>query len=264
VSRAVALALTTRLGRGGSRRWGLLGEAATAEYELDSGVFDGVWERRTLLEDGGWDERWLRNQDSEMAGRFLARGERLICLTAMGAIYAPRGGLRSLWRQYREYGMYRELTAVRHPDTMRRSHLLPPGLVVAFASSVVGAGPLRRLARGALGIYAGALAGSVVLVWPTAEHKADVALVPVVLAVIHVAHGVGAIQGAIRYGPPTSALARVLALRGVARRTAPSPQAVWAPSLWSEELRPHASADDVPRASSTTTAPTNTTTSTRG
>ena len=80
VSRAVALALRTPLGRGGSRKWGTSDGAVTEEYELDSGVFAGVWERDTLLEYGGWDEGWPRNQDSEMAGRFLARGERLICL----------------------------------------------------------------------------------------------------------------------------------------------------------------------------------------
>jgi hypothetical protein len=44
-SRAVALALGTGLGRGGSRKWarqGAPGAPVEAEYELDSGVFTGV------------------------------------------------------------------------------------------------------------------------------------------------------------------------------------------------------------------------------
>ena len=58
---------------------------ATGSTTSTPGVFAGVWERETLLEYGGWDEGWARNQDSEMAGRFLARGERLICLPQMAA-----------------------------------------------------------------------------------------------------------------------------------------------------------------------------------
>ena len=55
VSRAVALALGSPLGRGGSRKWGRVDGQAAGEFELDSGVFAGVWARETLLEYGGWD-----------------------------------------------------------------------------------------------------------------------------------------------------------------------------------------------------------------
>ena len=99
VSRAVGLALRGPLGRGGSRKW-VAQHGPGQEYELDSGVFAGVWERATLLEYGGWDEHWARNQDSEMAGRFLARGDQLILIPAMAAEYAPRDSLPSLARQY--------------------------------------------------------------------------------------------------------------------------------------------------------------------
>ena len=114
VSRAVALALRSPLGRGGSRKWAAEAGEPAREYALDSGVFAGVWERETLLACGGWDEDWMVNQDSEMAGRFLAAGEPLICLTGMAAFYTPRDSLRGLWRQYLRYGEFREKTAVRH------------------------------------------------------------------------------------------------------------------------------------------------------
>src|ERR1700729_3145033 len=85
VSRAMALALRGPLGRGGSRKWASEPDAAENEYELDSGVFAGVWERSVLLAYGGWDEQWVCNQDSEMAGRFLAAGESLVCIPARAA-----------------------------------------------------------------------------------------------------------------------------------------------------------------------------------
>src|ERR1700722_17799591 len=52
VSRAVALALSGAIGRGGSRKWGRSGASEAPEFELDTGVFAGVWERATLLEYG--------------------------------------------------------------------------------------------------------------------------------------------------------------------------------------------------------------------
>jgi glycosyltransferase involved in cell wall biosynthesis len=231
VSRAVALALRTPLGRGGSRKWAAERDPSGQGYELDSGVFAGVWERSTVLEFGGWDERWLRNQDSEMAGRFLARGERLICVPAMGAHYTPRNTISSLWRQYREYGEYRALTALRHPRTMRRSHLLAPALVASVLASVSPPVRVRRVARGGLLVYGAAVAGAAVRVAPAATEPADAILVPAVLATMHLAHGAGAWLGAFRHGPPLAALAWALGLRRLAARLSPAPEPVFAPSL---------------------------------
>jgi succinoglycan biosynthesis protein ExoA len=235
VSRAVALALRTRLGRGSSRRWGMGRGDTDGEYELDSGVFGGVWERTTLLDYGGWDERWWRNQDSEMAGRFLAKGERLVCLPAMGADYSPRDSLRSLWRQYFEYGEFRELTARRHPHTMRRSHLLAPALVGDVALSLAPLRPLRRLARRGLVIYAAVLSGAGIQVVNEAERPRDAALVPLVLATMHLAHGSGSLYAAARHGPPLAALARVVGFGRLAMRLTPRPAQVSAPSLFEIE-----------------------------
>jgi succinoglycan biosynthesis protein ExoA len=237
VSRAVALAVRTRLGRGNSRRWGMERGDRDHEYELDSGVFGGVWERRTLLDYGGWDERWWRNQDSEMAGRFLARGERLVGLPAMGAEYSPRDSLRSLWRQYFEYGEFRELTARRHPHTMRRSHLLAPALVGDVALSLASPRPLRRLARRGLVIYAAVLVGAGIQAVHGAERPRDATLVPLVLATMHLAHGSGSLYAAARHGPPLAALARVVGFRRLATQLTPSPAQVSAPSLFEIERR---------------------------
>ena len=232
VSRAVSLALRTPLGKGGSRKWATERDVARGEYELDAGVFAGVWERSTLLELGGWDEDWERNQDSEMAGRFLARDERLICIPAMGAEYVPRDSLRSLWRQYYEYGIYREKTARRHPHTMRRSHLLAPALVTTSLLAAFGAPRrVRAGARGGLGVYALTIATAGARASLDAERKADAALVPAVLATMHLAHGTGALRGALRHGPPLAAIARALGLRGLAERLAPAELPVHAPSL---------------------------------
>jgi glycosyltransferase involved in cell wall biosynthesis len=233
VSRAVSLALRTPLGTGGSRKWATERDVERGEYELDAGVFAGVWERSTLLEYGGWDEDWERNQDSEIAGRFLARDEPLICIPAMAAEYVPRDSLRSLWRQYYEYGIYREKTARRHPHTMRRSHLLAPALVTTCFAALLGPKRLRPMARAGAGVYTLTIAAAGARASLDAERRSDAALVPAVLVVMHLAHGSGALRGALRHGPPLAAIARALGLGRLARRFGPSDRElrVNAPSL---------------------------------
>ncbi len=231
VSRAVAMALASKLGRGGSRKWGEQLDGSDDEWDLDAGVFAGVWERSTLLEYGGWDERWPRNSDSEMAGRFLDRGERLVCVSRMGAEYAPRDSLGGLWRQYLLYGEYRVKTAACHPRTMRRSHLLAPALVVDAALAVAGPRRLRPAARAGLLLYAAVLGSAGVRALPRAEEPGDALLVPVALALMQVGHGVGMLTGTLRNGPPLAALASVLGLRSLSEALTPEPGPVYAPSL---------------------------------
>jgi succinoglycan biosynthesis protein ExoA len=231
VSRAVALALRGALGRGGSRKWGVDGAGSSVEYELDTGVFTGVWERSTLLEYGGWDERWPRNSDSEMAARFLANGERLICLPEMGGRYVPRDSLRSLWRQYVDYGEFRARTSRRHPHSMRASHLLAPAVVLTGMTAFAGPRPLRCLARVGEGLYIASLIQAGARARADAKTPADAALVPVVLAAMHHGHGLGQMKGWVRYGPPLGAIVHLAGRAGpdAAERTRSEP--VFAPSL---------------------------------
>lgn len=228
VSRAVALALSSPLGRGGSRKWD---RRDGAEFEVDSGVFCGIWERATLLEYGGWDERWPINQDSELAGRFLGRGESLVCIPAMGAEYTPRDSLSGLWRQYRRYGEFRARTAYRHPHTMRRSHLLAPAVVFDAALALAAPVRVRRTARLGLGLYAGSLIWAAVRAASRSERRADAALVPLVLATMHFGHGTGMLTGARRHGVPAAAVAAATGLNRLATALAPEAEPVCSPSL---------------------------------
>jgi glycosyltransferase involved in cell wall biosynthesis len=232
VSGAVASALGTRLGRGASRRWS--GEEGDGEeYDLDTGVFCGVWRREDLIAHGGWDEDWPRNQDSELAARFLDAGQRIVCVPSMAARYVPRDSIGGLWRQYRGYGAYRAKTAVRHPSSLRRSAVLPPLLVVDAALAVAGRGSLRRVARAGVLSYVGALIAATADT-PRREGRRDL-LVPVALATMHVAHGVGFLEGCRRWGVPWRALQR---LAGMRAEPEPYGGPVHAPSLHVEGQRP--------------------------
>jgi succinoglycan biosynthesis protein ExoA len=206
VSRAVAAALRSPLGRGGSHKWHHDGEERS-EFELDTGIFGGVWRRDTLLEFGGWDEHWNKNEDSELAARFLQEGERLVCLPSMTADYVPRDSLTALFRQYLEYGRFRLRTAMRHPNSLRRSHLVAPALVAGGAIAVTpgrAGAPARRLGL----LYGAALAVEGLRVRQRNEGPAEAFLIPAALAVMHAGHGLGLLGGMAQHGVPWAAIVR--------------------------------------------------------
>jgi len=226
VSRAVALALASPLGRGGSRKWSA--DAATAdERELDTGVFGGVWRRSTLLAAGGWDERWPINQDSELAARFLEGGARLVCVAEMAGHYVPRDSIGSLARQYFRYGFYRARTFRRHPRSMRVSHLLAPTLALALVCAVSGPRRLRALARAGLGVYLAAVAASAADARDAGPSE-RVALLAV-LPAMHLGWGFGTLAGVARFGPPIDAIRYALGREVESASVDPEP--VYAPSL---------------------------------
>ena len=69
--------------------------------------------------------------------------------------YIPRDSLRKLARQYWRYGLYRAKTSGRHPESMRRSHVLAPGLVATLAVAPARARAACAARRGpGLALYA--------------------------------------------------------------------------------------------------------------
>jgi len=199
-SRRIAMALQSRLGVGGAS----FRLTTDREIDVDTG-FTGMWRRATLESHGGWDEGWPVNQDAELAARVRASGGRIVCLPQMAASYSPRESLPALARQYYRYGMYRAKTSRRHPESMRRSQVLPPALVLSLAGSLL-PGRAGRAARALVGLYALAvLVASAVQAKP--GRRADAALLPAVFATMHVAWGAGFIAGSRRFGPPAGALA---------------------------------------------------------
>jgi succinoglycan biosynthesis protein ExoA len=206
-SRRVALALESPLGVGGASFRGV----TEGELETDAG-FTGLWRRETLERLGGWNEDWVVNEDGELAARVRADGGRIVTVAAMGARYVPRDSLGGLARQYWRYGQYRAKTSGRHPESMRRSHLIPPAVAVTVAAALVAPRPLRRLARTGAAAYALALAAEAVRLG-LRERDAEAVFAPPALATMHLAWGAGFVVGSARFGPPLAATLRAVGLR---------------------------------------------------
>ena len=193
-SRQVALALGSKVGTGGS----VFRHVSSGERDIPSG-FAGVMHRGTLERQGGWDEDWPINQDAELSARIRKNEGRIVCLPVMTARYIPRNSFPSLARQYLRYGHYRAKTTARHPETARLSHLLPPALVLTALAALAGPGVIRRPARGALGVYAALLAAEGARI-ARAGAAQDALALPAIFATMHVAWGLGMLEGAARFG----------------------------------------------------------------
>jgi succinoglycan biosynthesis protein ExoA len=198
-SRRVALALESPLGVGGAgfRR------RVSEEVETDAG-FTGLWRRQTLERLGGWREDWVVNEDGELAARLRKTGGRVVCVPAMAASYVPRRGLRPLIRQYWRYGQYRAKTCLWHPESMRRSHLLPPSVALVVAAALV---PTRaaRPFRLAAGAYAVIVAAESVRVGRRTGAGRDATSLPAVFGAMHLTWGTGFLVGCLRFGPRLAA-----------------------------------------------------------
>jgi succinoglycan biosynthesis protein ExoA len=209
-SRRVELALRTWLGIGGAE----FRRTSQREFDSDTG-FTGVWRRETLTGHGGWDEASLVNEDAELAARLLEAGGRIVCVPEMAARYVPRNGLRALARQYWRYGQYRARTSALHPQSLRRSNLLPPALALTATAAVLAPGPAARASRMGLMAYALTL-GAVSARTATRVPAGDAAWLPAVFMAMHLPWGFGFIVGSARFGLPPSAVASAVGLRPAA------------------------------------------------
>ncbi len=210
-SRRVALALGSWFGIGGAS----FRRTSGREVEVESG-FCGIWRRETLESLGGWDEDFPVNEDADLAARTRERGGRIVCLPQLAARYVPRDSLPALFRQYWRYGHYRVRTTRRHPETLRRSHLLAPGVALAAMAGAAGPRPARRVSRLALGLYAVALGAASARCARQANPR-DAAGVPAVFVVMHLSWGLGFLAGCIRFGPPLGAFAHILGMLRTSR-----------------------------------------------
>ena len=190
VERAIAAAMRSRLGVG-SARFHTGGAAGPAET-----VYLGVFRRTALARVGGYDEHFARAQDWEMNHRIRSTGGTVWFTPELRVTYRPRADLRSLARQYFQYGRWRRVVARQHPGTMSARYLAPPALVGALTVSVA-LSPWLPLALVVPVGYVGALVVGSLTLEPGLPWRSRATL-PAALAVMHLSWGVGFVTSRVR------------------------------------------------------------------
>jgi succinoglycan biosynthesis protein ExoA len=185
---AIATAMGTRVGAGGATY-----RTGTTPGPADT-VYLGVFRADVLRRVGGFDPRFVRNQDAELNLRLRRAGYTVWFEPRLAVDYRPRESLAALARQYLAYGRYRRLTAQVHPGSLAARQLAPPVLVGLLAATSLGSliGRRPRLLGLVAGGYLSALASAVVVETdPPRRLPAVVAAV----ATMHVAWGIGFLLG---------------------------------------------------------------------
>ena len=185
--RAVAAAMSSRFGTGGSR-FHVGGRAGPVDT-----VYLGVFRRAPLVEVGGFDETLLRNQDYELNFRLRRAGHVVWFDPELWATYRPRSTLRSLARQYYEYGRYKRQVIARHPSSLKLRQAIPP---VACGGAVIGllAVPWVPKALVLPAGYAAAVGGAAAL--EGRKRRTGAWRIAAALATIHFSWSMGLVRGA--------------------------------------------------------------------
>ena len=199
IQTAIAMAMTSRLGVGDAKfHYG--GEAGPADT-----VYLGVFDRQALVDAGLFDETLLRNQDYELNIRLRQNGGLVFFDPRLAVEYRPRGSLRSLAKQYFQYGAWKRIVHRRHPESIRLRQLAAPLLVIGLMSSLgLAFTSWWRLALVIPAAYLIALVATTAI--NVGKTRRGAALVmPMAIAVMHISWGFGYLSG-LKPGSPTNAV----------------------------------------------------------
>ena len=195
VTGAIAFAMSSRFGVGGAA----FRVGSDAVREVDSVAFP-AWPRPVMDEAGPFDEELVRNQDDEYSYRLRKLGHRILLIPQIRCLYYSRGSLRSLWRQYYQYGFWKVRVLQKHPRQMRARQFVPPAFVAWLLAAALSAWTWPGATALALG--GGAyLAASLSATAAAARRLAppQLAVLPLVFLCLHLGYGSGFLAGLLRF-----------------------------------------------------------------
>jgi succinoglycan biosynthesis protein ExoA len=130
---AVAAAMASPFSMGGARF-----HTGGAEGPVDT-VYLGVFQRTAIEQVGLFDEKLVRNQDYELNIRLRKAGHTVWFDPKLEVEYRPRPSLRTLARQYAEYGAWKRHVLRLHPKSLKLRQIVPPITLIALVVSSVAA-----------------------------------------------------------------------------------------------------------------------------
>ncbi|WP_157913081.1 glycosyltransferase family 2 protein [Candidatus Promineifilum breve] len=196
-AQAIALAMSSWFGVGGSAFRTVKDRPLLVET-----VAFPAYARQTLQRLGPFDEEMVRNQDDEYNYRLSKGGGRILLSPDVRSRYYSRGTLRSLWRQYYQYGFWKVRVMQKHPRQMRARQFAPPAFVAALlGSAAVGLvwRPFRWLLGLIVALYALAdVAASLSL--GRAHGREYIPRLLIIHPILHLSYGWGFLVGLARAG----------------------------------------------------------------
>ncbi len=196
VGQAVAAAMSSPFGVGGSAFRTTTGKT----MPVDTVPFP-AYTRAVIERTGPFDEELVRNQDDEYNYRLRKLGGTILLAADIHSTYTSRSTLRSLWRQYYQYGFYKVRVIQKHPMQARPRQFAPPLFVFSLIAGIGLAVfvPIARILLLAL-IAAYVLANlTASLITASRSGWRLLPLLSVAFAILHVSYGLGFLIGLIRF-----------------------------------------------------------------
>ena len=180
------------------------------EGEIDN-VYLGCWRREVFERTGLFDPELVRNQDDEFNFRLRRLGGRIWQSPRIKSIYTPRNSIVALFRQYMQYGYWKVAVIRKHRAVAAWRHAVPPLFVSSILLGVVLTVLAAVLGMSGIAVWTGAVLGAELLaymlactaaaLWSARSIDLPVLLfLPGVIAVHHIAYGLGFLLGVLLSG----------------------------------------------------------------
>lgn len=196
LAKVIAIAMSSTFGVGDSAFRTVVGRTMLA----DSVPFPSY--TRTIMEYAGlYDEELVRNQDDEYNYRLRKLGAKILLAADVTSRYYSRSSLRSLWRQYYQYGFFKVRVLQKHPFQMRPRQFVPFFFVVALLTT------LSLSIFSLLGFWVFAfiltsylLANLTASIWIANRNGWQyLSRLPLIFAILHCSYGFGFLVGLIHF-----------------------------------------------------------------
>jgi len=195
VQEAIALAHHSGFSAGGAR-W----HDPLYEGPADT-VFGGVYRREVFDRIGPFDEELVRNQDDELNLRLVQQGGRIWHSPRIKSWYKPRRSLRSLFRQYVQYGYWRVRVVQKRKAAAALRQYVPGAFVFSLIALPVVAflwSPVWWLWFGEMAAY-GLCALGMSFVVALRNGWRYFPILPLVFACYHLGYGIGFLHGVMDF-----------------------------------------------------------------
>ncbi len=192
LSQSIAVGMSSTFGVGGSAFRTIQDKAML----VDTVAFP-AYKRQAIEKAGPFDEELVRNQDDEYNYRLRELGGKIFLTPDIRSRYHSRSTMRSLWRQYFQYGYWKVRVMQKHPRQVSARQFVPPlfvgtalvgGILAPFSKTI------RYLWLTVLVLYGVANLGAS-LASARKRGWRHLVFLPAVFATLHVSYGLGFLNG---------------------------------------------------------------------
>jgi succinoglycan biosynthesis protein ExoA len=195
MAKAIAIGMSSPFGVGNSAFRTISGKSML----VDTAPFP-AYTRKIIERAGLYDEELVRNQDDEYNYRIRELGGKILLAEDVHSTYFSRGSLKSLWRQYFQYGFWKVRVLQKHSRQMSLRQFVPPFFVLAlFGSILLALSPIcHPLSLITPLLY---LAVNIFVSMNTAcKHGWQYfPPLPFIFAILHLSYGLGFLVGMLRF-----------------------------------------------------------------